>query len=296
MRRQHPHSFLALAITLAALVAGACGPGAPAAQIPTAAPQTPTAAPQTPTSAPQIPEVTVTATDFALDMPERVPTGVVRVTLDNRGKLTHNLLLARLKETRTVDEIKATILAKGPAGLAAISDFYGGATGTPAGERRQVIVDLADGPYAALSTAAFSDDKAPDFAKGMLRLASADSYAGSGKVVPEATLVVTYADAAPVKLSTTVRAGKQIWQVALDGKAPHTPIIAKLAPGKTADDLASWFKTRGGPVPADFVGGMHSLSPGGRGWIVLDLGPGDYVVLDSLGAQSDSQPISFTLR
>lgn len=290
MRRSAPLSLVTLALALAALVAACGGVATPAATAATATP-TATAVP----TAPQTPEVAVKASDFALDLPDRLPAGIVRVTLENTGKVTHNLLLARLKETKTADEVKAA-LAKGPAGLAAISDFSGGPAGTPPGERRQVILDLADGQYAALSSAAFSEDKAPDFFKGMLRIVTVDASAGVGKAVPDAAITATYPDGAPVKLSATARTGKQNWLLVLDGKAPHTPLIAKLAAGKTADDLATWLKTRSGSAPADFVGGMHSLSPGKRGWTVLDLAPGNYVVFDSLGAPSDSQPVTFTLQ
>lgn len=243
---------------------------------------------------PQLPELSIKGTDFAFEAPEQIAPGLTLVTLDNTGAAPHNLLIARLKDGKTVDEFKAAT-AKGPAGIVPLIDMYGGTTFTAPGQRRQVVLDLAAGQYVMLSTFA-GEDKRPDFAKGMLRSISVAGTAPSSTPEPSADVTITLQDKAAYTFSAQVKTGKQTWRIAHQGQAPHNIVVAKLAAGKTKEDFAAWLGTRAGAAPAEFVGGTHTLGPGKRGWVILELSAGDYVVFDGFGAPSDSLPTSFSIK
>lgn len=284
-------SFLALA-AVAALTFAACGgtaspsPAAVATSVPTAAP--------TPTPAPRLAEVAVKAQDAAFEVAERIDGGLTRVTFENTGQAPHNVVFGRIKEGKTGDDVKAAV-PKGPPGLIPLLDFYGGAILTPPGGRRQFVLDLDPGEHVLLSTNAGADGK-PDFAKGLLKLVSVGTRPVAAPPEPEAASILSMPDGAPITISGALRTGSQTLKVVVSGKAPHTLVVAKLAAGKTAADLEAWLKSRSGPPPAEFVAGMHTLSSGRRAWALLDLAPGDYLAIDSLGAPSDSQPYAFAIR
>ncbi len=65
------------------------------------------------------------------------------------------------------------------------------------------------------------------------------------------------------------------------GKLPHQANLARLAPGKTMQDLAAAFQQGLGPALAmlQFVGGPNTIDPGGKQTTIVNLTPGDYVFL-----------------
>lgn len=263
--------FIIIAAALAALLVQACG-----------------------LLGPQIPEVTVKGTEYSFDMPEQIGGGLLLITFQNDGKRSHNVQFARLKDGKTPEDFRAA-LPKGPAGILLFVDvFIGGAELTPAGERRQMIFDFPPGTYAMISSAR-DEGNVPDVEKGMVRFVTATS---PNQALPEPTapVTVTLKDSVAIGLSGDIKAGKQTWRVNQEGTTVHRFAIAKVLSGKNEADLAAWLKTPSGPPPAEFVGGVHLMSPGRRGWTIMDLTPGSYVAFDDSPGPVAGKPTSFTVR
>lgn len=82
---------------LAVIVMAGCGTRQAGGVAPTAAPA--------PTAAATIPAVTISARDFAFDMPDSLPSGWVALTFRNDGKINHHGLVMRLKDGVTVAQV-----------------------------------------------------------------------------------------------------------------------------------------------------------------------------------------------
>ena len=77
-----------------------------------------------------------------------------------------------------------------------------------------------------------------------------------------------------------VYAGRNTIRVINDGPLAHEVAFVRLAEGKTAEDLYSWFRAgMTGAAPGEFVGGTVALSAGGASTITEDLTPGRYLLL-----------------
>lgn len=275
---------------LAFAIAAACGVAAPATT-PTVAP---TAAPTpTPTPAPRIAELSIRATDFALDTKDRVEAGLLLVTFDNQGKALHNVVFARLKDGKTFEEFKAAA-PKGPPAFLPLVELHGGAISPDPGRGRQIVVDLAPGQYALFSSFP-GEDGVSDLARGMFRPLEVAARATPTAPDPKADVAVALKEGAPVDVGQ-VRAGRQTWKFTNDGASPHNLNVAKLLPGKTSADLLAWLPTLKGAAPAEFLGGTQALSPGKSAWSILELTPGDYVAVDDLRLPNRVQATTFTVK
>ena len=273
---------------VAVFVLGSCGgsPGSPAA-VASALPS-PTAS-----ATPRLAELAITATEFSFQAPDHVSGGLIQVTLTSAGSLPHNADFGRLKAGTTPESFRAA-LAKGPAAALPLIDPYGGPGFTPPGVTSRVILDLAPGDYAVLSSTAYAADKAPDFAKGMVAFITVVAPTGPAPAEPAATATATLSNGQPLVL-TEVKAGSQVWRLVVEGQAPRNLVVVKLAVAKTPDDFATWLRVRTGPAPGEIVGGMHNLAPGHRAWALLDLAAGDYAASE-FSAPGDAKPVSFTIR
>jgi hypothetical protein len=69
------------------------------------------------------------------------------LTLDNQGQLPHDLILIKLGEGKTVDDVMAALEAGGPPEWAG---FYGNIM-AEAGQSKSYVVELKPGNYVLLS-------------------------------------------------------------------------------------------------------------------------------------------------
>lgn len=87
------------------------------------------------------------------------------------------------------------------------------------------------------------------------------------------------------ELQGILTAGSRTVTVVSAGARPNSATILRLRPGKTVPDFSAWLRDRQGQAPFVRVGGVIGLSSGKRGWAVLDLVPGDYVIYNLQAAQ-----------
>jgi hypothetical protein len=235
--------------------------------------------------------VTVTARDYAFDAPDTVAAGLTTVRLVNQGPELHHVQLLRLDDGKTLADLMAAFKAGGPPARWA-HDVGGPNTPVPGGESRATI-DLAPGRYAIVCFIP-SADKAPHFTKGMVR-----EIMVRGAHRPAAATPVAGGAAAPVTLtlrdysftlSRPLVAGAQTVRVRNAAAQSHEVLFVRLAPGRTAADVAAWVDKMEGPPPGQPLGGTTAIAANGWNDVALTLEPGEYGMLCFIPDAKDGKP------
>jgi hypothetical protein len=225
----------------------------------------------------------VRAYDFRFEAPAQAPAGLVEVELENLGQSPHALLVSKIKEGVTYDQIAAAKL-KGAGQSGPLQDAVLGGTdfvGTAPGGRQVVQIFFDQGKYIWESNAVGTDG-IQDLMKGML--APLEVVGAPTRNPPSVPLKVALTDSGP-QLPSGIRGGAQLWEVTGKSAAHrfHTLSVARLAPGKKIDDWLNWRKHPAGSSPIQEVTGMNVLGQGDRSaWLPLELTPGDYIAYCSI--------------
>lgn len=245
--------------------------------------------------------VTITARDNSFEMPATFPGGTVEVTLNNLGKRPHEAQLVRIKNNVSQNQV-LTALKTGEQAIFPLVTFEGGPGPVFPGHSQAVRLNLPSGNYLALSFVRDSDNIAQT-AKGMYR---AFTVSGSPTPTPAPGQPRTNGQVAlidsAIRLPSTIRSGPIVLGVRNHGKQPHELVLLNLKPGKNEHDATAFLQNPRGTAPFIYLGGMAALSPGGMGWVNLNLAPGNYVALctlpDASGAQLYSKGMAtpFTVR
>lgn len=173
--------------------------------------------------------------------------------------------------------------------LAAFVKEYAVAGGgiVPSGRTQRIYVDLEPGTYVITGTEAGAD--AP-----VAHYLTATVSDGPAATAPTADLELHLADF-DFDFPATLPAGTQLWHVQNTGAQTHIAALFKLHPGKTQDDLLSWFESMGptgpeGPPPADDAGMVDALSPDQSFYIAMNMAPGTYVAVCFMPDTETGQP------
>jgi hypothetical protein len=238
--------------------------------------------------------VTVTARDYAFDAPDTVAAGLTTMRLVNRGPELHHVQLLRLDDGKTMRDLFAAMQAGGPP-PAWVHDVGGPNTPVPGGES-QTAVELVPGRY-VLACFIPSPDQKPHVAKGMARemivttggAAGAARASSAGAARGAAPVTLTLSDY-KFALSRPLTAGRQTVRVRNAAAQSHEVLFVKLAPGKTARDVAAWSEKQEGPPPGQPMGGTTGIATDGWNDVSLDLEPGEYALLCFLPDAKDGKP------
>lgn len=92
------------------------------------------------------------------------------------------------------------------------------------------------------------------------------------------------------ELSKPLAAGRQLIRVRNAGAEPHDLLLARLAPGKSVNDLPVWIAAQHGPAPIVPVGGLTPLAAGAESTIIVDLTPGEYGLICIFPDARDGEP------
>lgn len=232
---------------------------------------------------PALPRVRVRAYDYRFDAPPQVPAGLVEVELENLGQSPHALLVSKIKDGVSYDQITAAKM-KGPGQSFALQDAVLGGTdfvGTAPGGRQVVQLFFDQGKY-ILESNALGNDGINDFVKGML--APLEVVTAPTSNPPSLPLKVLLTDAGP-QLPAGIVHGAQLWQVTGNSAKHrlHTLSVARLAAGKKVADWLSWRNQPTGSSPIQELTGVNALGQGERSaWLPVELPPGDYVAYCSI--------------
>ncbi|MBI5566280.1 MAG: hypothetical protein HY870_15385 [Chloroflexi bacterium] len=228
-------------------------------------------------SAAKPPEVTITAKEYAFEMPESIAGGVVTLKLSNAGKEAHMAMLFRLNDGVTLDQFNAALKEPNPSGVFALGNLASGVNTTPPGATQATTLDLKAGDYAVLDFGA-GEDHVPYMAKGMLKPFKVT--AGSSTAEPASDVAVTMKEFA-FEMPTELKAGAHTFKVSNQGAQSHEMILFRLAEGRTLADMQAFLSNpeSGGPPPGEQAGGALPMAAGMRAWATVDLKAGSYVAV-----------------
>jgi uncharacterized cupredoxin-like copper-binding protein len=231
--------------------------------------------------------VTVTASDFTFQLPDTVDAGFTTLRLVNDGPELHHIQLVRLDPGHTMEELMAAMKTPGPP-PAWVHDV-GGPNAPVPGDTAETALDLTAGHYVLLCMIP-GPDGVPHIMKGMAHgLVVKPAVVQVAASTPAADVDLTLDDYT-FTLSTPLTAGRHIIRVTNQASQSHEVLIVKLAPGKTAQDVASWVEKQDGPPPGAPMGGTTALAKGVANYVMTDLTPGEYAFLCFIPDAADGKP------
>jgi hypothetical protein len=219
--------------------------------------------------------VTVTARDFALDLPDTLAAGAVTLRLVNQGKELHHIWLARMDGGHTVDDVLTILRTRAPF-PAWLKDVGGPNAPRPMGGEASATVLLEPGRY-IVACLIPSKDGVPHLMKGMARQLTVVPTARPAKA-PEADAILTLRDY-NFFLSRPLTAGKHVIEVRNEGTQWHEFELVQLAPGRTPHDVIAFIEQGVGDPPGLPLGGVSPLAVGGTSYVPVDLQPGRYALI-----------------
>lgn len=244
----------------------------------------------------EAPTVTFTATEYAYDGPDSIPSGLTRIELVNAGEQEHMLWLAKLDDGKSFTDIMEVFASyetnpQNPEWMI----WYGGIGAGP-GQSSAYTIDLAPGSYALFSMSQ-GEDGVPDAAKGMEATLTVTEVVANDAAPPVADLRTEMVDFSYI-IEGTPTAGPQIIEVANTGMEAHEVILLKLAEGAVMQDALD-FMTAGdeseGPPPFEFSGGAGPMHAGLTAWYEADLEAGEYGLICFIGSPANDFAPHFML-
>jgi hypothetical protein len=205
-----------------------------------------------------------TAAPEGLTGPAELPSGVVSVTFTNADEAPHMLLLARLNDGVSQEDLQAA-LAEAPEAAFGLVTPAGGFGPTMPGQTALITFELPEpGDYIGL-----------DMMSGQMLAFTVTESAAQGER-PAADLTVQMLDFG-YDLPAELPAGEQVWEVVNAGQEPHELILFKVEPGTTPEDLMAAMEADPEGEFAEMAGGVMPMAPGYANFVTLDLAAGDYI-------------------
>lgn len=218
--------------------------------------------------------VTVTAHDFALDLPASIPAGLTTFRLLNKGKQLHHFSIVRLDKGKTAADALAALIKAGQGPRPAWLHPVGGPNGISAGGEAITTVVLEPGNYLGFCEVP-GPDPAPHFAKGMVKGFTVTPPARSDPL-PKADFTIKLTDFDFV-FSKPLTRGHHVIAVTNAGAQPHMLYINRNPPGKGNKDLLDWANApKGKLAPGKGAGGVTEIAPGATVLMERNFQPGRY--------------------
>jgi uncharacterized cupredoxin-like copper-binding protein len=228
--------------------------------------------------------VVVTTRDHEFDAPREIVPGWTTFRLVDNGPEPHHMVLARLEDGRTMDDFMAALQA---GSLEGIGVAVGGPNAPGPGGEANATVYLEPGEY-VMACFIPSPDGVPHIAKGMVKPLTVRGEPAQARE-PTADVEVTFVDYA--FSMPEVQSGRRTIRVTTDGSASeaHEVLLARLAPGRTVQDLNDWIHSMDGPPPAEFLGGVTNLEQGRSAYFSADFTPGEYALICPIPSVHDGE-------
>lgn len=238
--------------------------------------------------------IVVRAKDFSFVVPKNVTAGLTTFRLVNDGKELHHLSIIKLAKGKTLANYMDVVKAGSPP--PAWATDVGGPNAALPGKTVEATLSLDAGNYVISCWIPSPGETAPHAMKGMIQALTvvpapaSVAQAGAAKE-PAPDVHLTLIDYG-FKFSKPLVAGRQTIHVMNDAGQPHEVIFAKLAPGKTAQELNAWImeKHMQGPPPATPIDGMAGLATGRTGSFPANLTAGEYALLCLVPDSKDGKP------
>lgn len=217
--------------------------------------------------------VTISAREFAFDVPDTVPAGEVTFTLENEGAMSHHAQLFQIPSSSVeayLDDDYGRVMAEATA-------LGGPATVEPLATSAPVTTTLQPGTYAVYCW--LITDGREHGARGMRATftVEGDRPEPSEPEVAGTIGLDEYTFDVPATFD-----GKGAWQVENQGSDDHELVLLELEDGATVDDardtLGGWRDQVPAPAALVFEGGVMSLRVRKSAVVELDLAPGTYAL------------------
>jgi hypothetical protein len=222
------------------------------------------------------PEVRFVARDFAFEGPDTIAAGMTTLVLHNAGPSLHHVLLLRLANGRTAEDLRAAVLGGKPPGVwGSWFVMAGGVSPVDPGKDARATLMIEPGAYAVVCLVS-APGHVPHMRRGMITGLTVTPSTPPAATTRTSDLTLTEVDFA-YAFSSPPTAGRHVIEVWNAGKQPHELQLIRLAPGKTLADLERWTRTLEGAPPGESLGGAAPMAPGQVEYVPVDLTPGDYV-------------------
>lgn len=241
-----------------------------------------------PTVAP--PVVNITATEYAFTAPDTIQGGLTTLHLVDEGKELHHVQLIKLDSGKTMADFEKAMKGMKPnSPLPSWAHEAGGVNAPrPGGGEASATLTLDPGTYAMVCLIPDANG-VPHVMKGMVRPLTVVPATGPAPTEPKADVTMKLADYS-FTLSTPLTAGTHTIRVENDGAQPHEVEIVRLAPGKSAADMAVWVDRQYGPPPGEPLGGVPAIPVGAHADITENFTPGNYALLCFVPDVKDGKP------
>jgi len=251
--------------------------------------------------------ITILAEDYAFDAPDEIPSGWTTFEYTNEGEEPHFMIVARIPEGKTFDDIASQVTppfneiryelrdgeisqaeafeklgAELPEWFWAV-EFMGGPGLISPGLTTKATVQLEPGNY-YLECYAKTEEGEFHSIEGMMRgLSVTDARSEAAR--PEADIDITLSSfELDIEGSLTPGTHTVAVHVAENPEEGfgHNVHVARIEPGMDVDEIVRWmnpFEVTGmqTPAPTKLVGGMQMLPEGQAGYFTLDLESGRYL-------------------
>jgi hypothetical protein len=223
------------------------------------------------------PIITYTATDFAFTGPDSITPGVTAIRLVNHGNQMHHLILGRVAEGKTADDVIAAA-RKNPTAEPPFASWRGavGVVG-PGDSAAGSMGDLPAGHYLLLCFMADPSDGTVHLVKGMTKqlVVAGPRHEAPPPAADAEFHLKDYAFVGP-----DLTAGTHTIHVVNDGPQTHELQLVRLNGGATsAQFLGSFAPGASGPPPGMFLGGPGAFAVGEGGYWTVTLTPGRYLFI-----------------
>jgi len=236
--------------------------------------------------------VTVTANEYAFDMPTSIPAGLTTFRLVDKGKEPHHLFVMKLEQGKKASDLFAALKAMGPAGgpPPGWMRVVGGPNSpVPGGGEANATLVLEPGEYAAFCVIP-TPHGAPHFMMGMIKGFTVTPSVARAAALPKADLTITLKDYDFV-LSRPLTSGRHVIAVTNAASQPHEVVINRFGPGQTNAKFAAWGeKPEGKTVPSQPMGGLTDIPPGKTVVIEGNFPPGRYGFVCFTRDKKDGKP------
>ena len=234
--------------------------------------------------------VNVTTTEYSFTAPDSIPAGLTTFHLVNSGKELHHIQLIKFDAGKTAEDFAKALKSMKPDGpLPSWAHEVGGVNAPrPGGGEASATLPIDAGSYVMVC---FIPDAngVPHIAKGMMRPLTVTPASGPAATPPTADDTLTLADYT-FTLSAPLTAGTHTLRIVNTGQQPHEVELVRLAPGKSAAEMAKWVFQQYGPPPGEPLGGVPALPVGGYAFITQDFPPGNYALLCFVPDVKDGKP------
>lgn len=231
-------------------------------------------------------EVVVYSRDFVFQAPDTIQSGLTTFRLINHGPDFHHILLARLEDGHTIEDLHhLDPEAPAPAWLRMVGGPN--SPGLP-GEETNATLDLAPGNYVMLCVIPAPDGQ-PHTMKGLVKPLTVVPATGPTAPMPPADLVMVLDDYS-FDTDKPITAGRRTLRLENPAEQPHEVVFVKLEPGKTAADFLQFMHKPEGAPPGKIVGGNTPMAQGEVNQVTIDFEPGEYALLCLMPDVKDGAP------